>query len=107
MTFPSIIRAVISILRLLWLGGDGLSERFAENLGVAIDGDLLEARGRSRKDIHSRLRHPEHFRQQFGYRTIGLAALGDGADANLYNRAAVGERFNSIYIVASAPWRET
>ena len=38
MTFPSMMRAVISILRLLRLGGGGLSESFAENLGIAVDG---------------------------------------------------------------------
>ena len=52
-----------------------------------------------------RLRHAEHLRQQFGHRAVGLAAIGDGADANLDHGAAVGERFNSVDIVAAAARR--
>ena len=82
-----------------------LSQRFAENFGIAADGDLLQTRRDARKNLHPRLRDTKRLRQQFGDRTVGLAALGDGADANLYDRTAIGERLNPIDIVAAAARR--
>ena len=53
----------------------------------------------------SALRHAERLGKQFGDRAVGLAAFGDGANPDLDHGAAIGERFNTVDIVAAAAWR--
>src|ERR1700682_4888059 len=86
------------------LHGGQLPQRRAELCGIAVDGNLFEARCRARENPHLALGHPERFREQLRHRAIGLAAVSDGADAHLDRGTAVGERFNSVDIVAATAW---
>jgi len=76
--FPSMMRAVISVLRFdpsvrlrsACLDRRQHPKRLAEALGVAVDRDLLEPRGRPRQQPHLGLGHAKRLRQQFRHRTV-------------------------------------
>jgi len=99
------MRAVISVL-CFQPGCDCLAQNVAQHPGIAVDGNLLEARCRARQDPDPGLRHTKRFGQQLRYRAIGLAAFGNGADPNFDHGAAIGERLNSVDVVAAAARRD-
>src|SRR4029077_8069481 len=100
MRFPSMIRAVISIPSLV--RRNKRAQRLPEPFRIAIDGDLLEARGLSRDNPYARLGHAQRAGQQFSHRAIGFAAFGDGTNPHLEHGAAVGKGLDTINSVPAA-----
>jgi methylenetetrahydrofolate dehydrogenase (NADP+) / methenyltetrahydrofolate cyclohydrolase len=95
------MRAVNSILLFRTLGGQR-AQGFAERFRIAVDCDLLEARGRPGQDLHARLWHAQRLGQQLRHRLVGFAAIGDGADPHLHHRTAVRQRLDPVDIVTAA-----
>src|SRR5262245_54970014 len=101
MSFPSMMRAVMSVPCLSRLGRGQFFQDVAKLTWITVDRHLLEPRGGAGQNPDPRLWHTERLRQQFGHGTIGFAALGNGAHPDLHHRPAIRQRFDSVNSVAA------